>query len=106
MQTLPLNETEYILQSLRPRLIFSAHRQYFGIYNHYDGTPEITVPAMTWALGGRPGFVFASIEENNTRVSHCTLAGEMQVLMSYLFILVLLLAVAVISRGSYSISLF
>ncbi|KAI0495482.1 hypothetical protein KFK09_021783 [Dendrobium nobile] len=106
MQTLPLNETEYILQSLRPRMVFSAHRQHFDIYNHSDGTLEVTVPAMTWALGGRPGFVFASFGETNTRVSHCSLAREMHVVMGYLSILVLLLIATVISRGSYSVSFF
>ncbi|KAK8970665.1 hypothetical protein KSP40_PGU004026 [Platanthera guangdongensis] len=100
MQTLPLNETEYILQSLRPRLIFSAHRQHFDVYNHIDGSREVTVPAMTWALGGRPSFVFASFGENNTRVSNCSLAEEMHVLMSYLSLLVLLLAATLISRGN------
>lgn len=105
MQTLPLNETGYILQSLRPRIVFSAHRQHFSIYIHSDGTREVTVPAMTWALS-RPGFVFAAFGETNTRVSHCSLAREMHVVMGYLSILLLLLAATVISRGSYSTTVF
>ncbi|KAI4976117.1 hypothetical protein ZWY2020_049724 [Hordeum vulgare] len=58
--TLPANSTQYILQALKPRIIFSAHADSFSDHTHPDGTREVTVPAMTWKKGGMPGFAIAT----------------------------------------------
>ncbi|KAL6861258.1 hypothetical protein ACP4OV_016958 [Aristida adscensionis] len=58
--TLPANSTQYILQALKPRIIFNAHAGSFSEFVHADGTREVTVPAMTWKTGGVPGFVIAT----------------------------------------------
>ncbi|OEL26731.1 hypothetical protein BAE44_0012251, partial [Dichanthelium oligosanthes] len=48
LHTLPANSTQYILQALKPRIIFNAHTGSFSDFLHADGTREVTVPAMTW----------------------------------------------------------
>ncbi|KAL1822031.1 hypothetical protein ACET3Z_008809 [Daucus carota] len=89
--TLPLNATEYIFQALKPRIIFSAHTHKFCDRTHYDGTREITVPAMSWEAVDDPGFVFASFKSNrkSVTVSHCLLAKESSVIFTCTSILVL-----------------
>ncbi|PKA56756.1 hypothetical protein AXF42_Ash002059 [Apostasia shenzhenica] len=99
-QTLPVNETEYILQSLRPRLVISGHAHHYHEYNLSDGTREVIVPSMAWASSGKPGFVLVNLgEKNNIGVSHCSLAQEVHVLMAYLSIFALFLAVMLLLRG-------
>ncbi|CAK9174270.1 unnamed protein product [Ilex paraguariensis] len=89
--TLPPNATEYIFQALRPRIVFSAHTHRFYDHTHSDGTREITVPAMSWDARNDPGFVVASFKRNGraVTVSHCTLARESQVVITYVSFLVL-----------------
>lgn len=89
--TLPPNATEYILQALKPRIIFSAHTHKFCDRTHYDGTREITVPAMSWEAIDEPGFVVASFKSDRklVTVSHCLLAKESSVIFICASILVL-----------------
>ncbi|KAK1257972.1 hypothetical protein QJS04_geneDACA013311 [Acorus gramineus] len=91
LKTLPQNATEYIIQALKPRIVFSAHTHQFCDHTHGDGTREVTVPAMTWAGKDQPGFVVAKFSQNKTvLVSHCSLSSESHVLMVYVTALVLL----------------
>ncbi|XP_074380769.1 uncharacterized protein LOC141721661 isoform X1 [Apium graveolens] len=89
--TLPPNATEYIFQALKPRIIFSAHTHKFCDRTHYDGTREITVPAMSWEAIDDPGFVVASFKSDrkSVSVSHCLLAKESSVIFTCTSILVL-----------------
>ncbi|XP_020966215.1 metallophosphoesterase 1 isoform X2 [Arachis ipaensis] len=63
LHTLPQNASEYILQALKPRIIFSAHSHSFSDHVHFDQTREITVPAMSWNARDDPGFVFATFQK-------------------------------------------
>ncbi|XP_077249950.1 uncharacterized protein LOC143889573 [Tasmannia lanceolata] len=99
--TLPPNETEYIFQALRPRIIFSAHTHNFCDHIHKDGTREVTVPAMTWDAKDDPGFVVVTFRQNKAvTVSQCSLARESHVLMAYASVLVLLFSTALIASRS------
>ncbi|PNX77710.1 hypothetical protein L195_g033679, partial [Trifolium pratense] len=69
LHTLPLNASEYILQALRPRIIFSAHRCTFSDHVHFDTTREIIVPAMSWNARDDPGFVIATFQKTGKAVS-------------------------------------
>ncbi|KQK18914.1 metallophosphoesterase 1 isoform X2 [Brachypodium distachyon] len=93
LHTLPANSTQYILQALKPRIIFSAHADRFSDYIHADGTREVTVPAMTWKKGGMPGFVIATFgQKGAVSVKCCWLAQEWYIMTGYsafLFLIVL-----------------
>ncbi|MED6160752.1 hypothetical protein PIB30_054326 [Stylosanthes scabra] len=89
--TLPQNASEYILQALKPRIIFSAHRHAFSDHVHFDQTREITVPAMSWNARDDPGFVFATFQKTGRAmsISYCSLARESHILLVYISIMVL-----------------
>jgi ethanolamine phosphate phosphodiesterase len=77
--------------------VFSAHAHRFSDIIHADGTREIIVPAMTWATNEKPGFVFVTFGQNSAiSVSHCILAQEWHVLAYDFFLLLSLLAVALV----------
>ncbi|KAF3775174.1 Metallophosphoesterase 1 [Nymphaea thermarum] len=96
-QTIPLNVTEYMLQALKPRVVFSAHTHVFGDHIHKDGTREVSVPTMAWDVTEEPGFVMASFGENEgVAISHCSLARQSYVLMAYVSLLVLLISTTLI----------
>ncbi|KAE8077343.1 hypothetical protein FH972_015915 [Carpinus fangiana] len=99
-QTLPPNVTEYIFQALRPRIVFSAHAHGFCDHLHSDGTREVTVPAMTWTVGGDPGFVVATFHRNSRAVgvSYCSLARESHVLIAYIIFVVLFVSTMLVSK--------
>lgn len=104
-RTLPSNATEYIFNSLKPRIVFSAHTHRFCDYRHCDGTREVTVPAMTWAATGEPGFVVATFNQNKAvTVRHCSLLKELHVIMAYSFIFMLLMLTALVGRRSYFVN--
>uniref|UniRef100_A0A8R7V5W8 Calcineurin-like phosphoesterase domain-containing protein n=1 Tax=Triticum urartu TaxID=4572 RepID=A0A8R7V5W8_TRIUA len=82
--TLPANSTQYILQALKPRIIFSAHADSFSDYTHPDGTREVTVPAMTWKKGGMPGFAIATFGQKGVvSVNCCWLVQEWYIMTGY-----------------------
>ncbi|KAM3194248.1 hypothetical protein ACQJBY_070739 [Aegilops geniculata] len=82
--TLPANSTQYILQALKPRIIFSAHAGSFSDYIHPDGTREVTVPAMTWKKGEMPGFAIATFGQKGiVSVNCCWLVQEWYVMTGY-----------------------
>ncbi|XP_047064660.1 metallophosphoesterase 1-like [Lolium rigidum] len=84
LHTLPANSTQYILQALKPRIIFSAHAHSFSDYTHADGTREVTVPAMTWKKSGVPGFVIATFgQKGAVSVKCCSLAQEWYIVTGY-----------------------
>ncbi|KAK7255696.1 hypothetical protein RIF29_29115 [Crotalaria pallida] len=91
LHTLPLNASEYILQSLKPRIIFSAHRYAFSDHVHLDRTREITVPAMSWNARDDPGFVIATFHKTGREVSisYCSLARESHILLVYISVIFL-----------------
>lgn len=91
LHTLPLNASEYILQALRPRIIFSAHRCMFSDQVHFDKTREIIVPAMSWNARDDPGFVIATFRKTgrDVSISYCSLARESHVLVVYVSIIVM-----------------
>lgn len=61
----------------------------------------MTVPAMTWAARGKPGFVVVTFEQSKAlSVSHCTLAAEWHVMTSYVFLFLLSIAVAIAIKWS------
>lgn len=91
------NATEYVLNALKPRIVFTAHTHRFCDRTHYDGTREITVPTLTWNGRDDPGFVIATFGRNNTiMLNRCFLARESHVLMAYILVLILLLVIALI----------
>ncbi|XP_038990189.1 metallophosphoesterase 1-like isoform X2 [Phoenix dactylifera] len=97
--TLPLNATEYIFQALKPRMVFSAHAHRFCDHEHSDGTREVTIPAMTWAARGKPGFVVVTFGQNKAvTVNQCSVATESQVTMAYMFIFILSIATILVMR--------
>ncbi|KAE8820652.1 Metallophosphoesterase 1 [Hordeum vulgare] len=82
--TLPANSTQYILQALKPRIIFSAHADSFSDHTHPDGTREVTVPAMTWKKGGMPGFAIATFGQKGVvSVNCCWLVQEWDIMTGY-----------------------
>lgn len=84
LHSLPANSTQYILQALKPRIIFSAHAHSFSDYTHADGTREVTVPAMTWKKSGVPGFVIATFgQKGAVSVKCCSLAQEWYIMTGY-----------------------
>ncbi|TKY64281.1 Metallophosphoesterase 1 [Spatholobus suberectus] len=89
--TLPMNASEYILQGLKPRIIFSGHRYAFYEHVHRDRTREITVPAMSWNARDDPGFVVATFQKAGRAVSisYCSLARESHILLVYISIMFL-----------------
>ncbi|KAG8660400.1 hypothetical protein MANES_02G154800v8 [Manihot esculenta] len=68
LQSIPPNASEYILQALKPRIIFSAHTHEFCDHTHSDGTREVTVPAMTWKARDNPGFIIATFHSDRRLV--------------------------------------
>ncbi|XP_019456121.1 PREDICTED: metallophosphoesterase 1-like [Lupinus angustifolius] len=91
LHTLPLNASEYILQALKPRIIFSAHRYAFSDHIHLDKTREISVPAMSWNARDDPGFVIATFHKTRREVSisYCSLARESHICIVYISMMVL-----------------
>ncbi|XP_073227061.1 uncharacterized protein [Cicer arietinum] len=91
LHTLPRNASEYILQALRPRIIFSAHRYTLSDHVHFDKTREISVPAMSWNARDDPGFVIATFQKTGRAVSisYCSLARESHIIVVYVSIVVL-----------------
>uniref|UniRef100_A0A1D1XDH9 Metallophosphoesterase 1 n=1 Tax=Anthurium amnicola TaxID=1678845 RepID=A0A1D1XDH9_9ARAE len=105
--TLPPNDTEYILQALKPRIVFSAHTHQFCDHIHVDGTREVTVPAMSWTARDDPGFIFVTFGQNKVvTVSHCSLARESHVLLAYISIFILLIATTLVMSNSHLTNLF
>eukprot|EP01018_Ginkgo_biloba_P038619 Gb_34856 [translate_table: standard] len=91
------NATNYLLQALKPRIVFTAHTHRFCDRTHYDGTREITVPTMTWNMRDDPGFVVATFGRDNVvMIQQCFLARESQVFMGYVLVLMLLLVIATV----------
>uniref|UniRef100_J3MCJ6 Calcineurin-like phosphoesterase domain-containing protein n=1 Tax=Oryza brachyantha TaxID=4533 RepID=J3MCJ6_ORYBR len=81
LHALPANSTQYILQALKPRIVFSAHDGSFSDYTHDDGTREVIVPAVTWKITGIPGFVIATFgREGIMTVRHCLIVPEWYVM--------------------------
>ncbi|KAK3128765.1 hypothetical protein QOZ80_6BG0466040 [Eleusine coracana subsp. coracana] len=77
LHMLPANSTQYILQALKPRIIFNAHAGSFSDFVHADGTQEVTVPAMTWKMSGAPGFVITTFDaKGGATFGCCWLAQE------------------------------
>ncbi|XP_042457158.1 metallophosphoesterase 1-like [Zingiber officinale] len=98
-KTFPVNETEYVLQALKPRIVFSAHSHKFCDHTHSDGTREVTVPAMTWTSGQKPGLVFVNFGHNKeVSVSHCSFVSERHVILLYLCVFMLSMSVVLIAR--------
>ncbi|KAI4339738.1 hypothetical protein MLD38_024647 [Melastoma candidum] len=92
-QSIPPNATTYIFQALRPRIVFSGHRLQFGNYIHDDRTHEVTVPSMSWADGGTPGFVLATFQNGSAiGISHCSHTKEAHVL-SLMFLLLMMILI-------------
>ncbi|KAJ1258665.1 hypothetical protein BS78_10G092900 [Paspalum vaginatum] len=90
LHTLPANSSQYILQALKPRIIFNAHAGSFYVFVHADGTREVTVPAMTWKTREVPGFVIATFDtKGSVTLTCCWLAREWHVIMGYLAFLCL-----------------
>ncbi|CAM0913685.1 unnamed protein product [Alopecurus aequalis] len=84
LHTLPANSTQYILQALKPRIIFSAHAHSFSDHTHADGTREVTVPAMTWKKRAVPGFVIATFRHKGAvSVMCCSLAQGWYIMTGY-----------------------
>ncbi|CAN6483803.1 unnamed protein product [Victoria cruziana] len=97
LQTIPLNVTEYILQALKPRVVFSSHTHAFGDHIHKDGTLEVSVPTMAWDVTAEPGFVMASFGGNQgVAINHCSLARQSYVLVAYVSLLVLWVSITLI----------
>lgn len=91
------NASEYLLNALKPRIVFTAHTHRFCDLTHYDGTREITVPPLTWDGRDDPGFVVATFGRNDAMmIQRCFLARESHVLMGYVFVLIFLLVIALI----------
>lgn len=91
------NSTEYLLNALKPRIVFTAHTHRFCDRTHYDGTREITVPTLTWSGRDDPGFVVATFGRNDAiKIQRCFLARESHVLMAYVLVLISLLFIALI----------
>uniref|UniRef100_A0A0D9WNF2 Calcineurin-like phosphoesterase domain-containing protein n=1 Tax=Leersia perrieri TaxID=77586 RepID=A0A0D9WNF2_9ORYZ len=77
LHAVPANSTQYILQALKPRIVFSAHDGTFSDYTHDDGTREVAVPAMTQKITGVPGFVIATFGSKGlVTVRHCLIVPE------------------------------
>ncbi|RLN12883.1 metallophosphoesterase 1-like [Panicum miliaceum] len=76
LHTLPANSTQYILQALKPRIIFNAHTGSFSDFLDGDGTREVTVPAMTWKTRGVPGFVITTFDTKGTVTLSCCLLAK------------------------------
>ncbi|CAL5046882.1 unnamed protein product [Urochloa decumbens] len=90
LHTLAVNSTQYILQALKPRIVFSAHTGSFLDFLHADGTREVTVPAMTWKTRGVPGFVITTFDiKGAMTLKCCWLAQEWHVIVGYLAFLCL-----------------
>nr|CAB3470054.1 unnamed protein product [Digitaria exilis] len=90
LHTLPANSTQYILQALKPRIIFNAHTGSFSDFLHADGTHEVTVPAMTWKTRGVPGFVISTFDtKGSVTLRCCWLAQELHVIAGYVSFLCL-----------------
>ncbi|CAL5043720.1 unnamed protein product [Urochloa decumbens] len=90
LHTIPVNSTQYILQALKPRIVFSAHTGSFLDFLHADGTREVTVPAMTWKTRGVPGFVITTFDiKGAMTLKCCWLAQEWHVIIGYLAFLCL-----------------
>ncbi|OAY58162.1 metallophosphoesterase 1 [Manihot esculenta] len=102
LQSIPPNASEYILQALKPRIIFSAHTHEFCDHTHSDGTREVTVPAMTWKARDNPGFIIATFHSDRrlVSVSYCSLARESHVLIVYMCFLILLLTIWLVANTS------
>lgn len=82
--------------------MFSAHAHSFRDHAHGDGTREVTIPAMTWASRGKPGFVVVTFGQNKAvTVNQCSLATESQVTMAYMSIFILLMATILVMRWSH-----
>ncbi|XP_052160684.1 uncharacterized protein LOC127778076 [Oryza glaberrima] len=84
LHALPANSTQYVLQALKPRIVFSAHDCSFSDYTHYDGTREVAVPAMTWKTTGVPGFVISTFGRKGIMtVRYCLIVPEWYVMAGY-----------------------
>ena len=90
-------DSDYILSTLRPRLILSGHTHYSCHYRHekYDVT-EITVSTFNWRNRDDPSFVLALIDKDlpvgsgdergphpNIRLQRCYLPSESTVVGTY-----------------------
>ncbi|KAF9610319.1 hypothetical protein IFM89_021989 [Coptis chinensis] len=89
------------LKLLHNRIIFSAHSNGFCDHTHKDGTREVTVPSMTWGARDDPGFVVATFGRNKAvTVSQCSLARESNVIMAYIFVILLLISTTLVASKS------
>ncbi|CAF3512560.1 unnamed protein product [Rotaria socialis] len=79
--------TKYLLTTIKPRLVFTAHtHRYCYIehsYNDEKTIQEWTVPSFSWTNRDDPSFMLLSITTNNQRVSHCYLPRETTIFWSY-----------------------
>lgn len=78
------NATEYLLEALQPRIVFTAHTHRFCNRTLPDGTREVTVPSFSWRNRDDPSFLLAAFHPNgSTWTQLCPLPRESIVLGTY-----------------------
>lgn len=98
--TLSKEATEFIHQSLQPRLYFSGHTHHHCRLNNDMGVAEFTVASFNWRNINNPSFLLAIFSPEDSSISACELPKETTVLGIYVVGSILSLLFAIFGLDS------
>lgn len=82
--TLSKDSTEFLSQTLEPRVFFSGHSHHYCKISNNIGIFEFTVASFNWRNINNPSFLLAIFTPENYSVSKCDLPKETTVLAIYI----------------------
>ncbi|RWS28536.1 metallophosphoesterase 1-like isoform X1 [Leptotrombidium deliense] len=84
--------TKFILEQLKPRLIFTGHTHFGCLVKHTDEQiEEWTLASFSWRNIASPSFILARISKETYRINKCLLPNEIAVISTYVVTLLTLL---------------
>lgn len=85
--------SDFILQELNPRLVFSGHTHHGCLTKHgEDKIPEYTLASFNWRNKHNPSFVLANLSPEAFEISTCMLPDENIVNATYALFVIAFLA--------------
>uniref|UniRef100_A0A0N5BW93 Metallophos domain-containing protein n=1 Tax=Strongyloides papillosus TaxID=174720 RepID=A0A0N5BW93_STREA len=83
------NATQFIVDRLNPKVVFSGHTHY-GCKIKYDNFTEYTVASFSWRNNPMPSFLLVIYDNGDVKVNICFIPHENIVIFTYIFSVLLI----------------
>lgn len=94
-ETLSVEATNFIADTLKPRLFLSGHSHHYCRLNNSVGVEEFTIASFNWRNLNNPSFMLAVFTANEYSMSLCELPKETTVIGCYVVGVLVILGCAV-----------